>query len=84
MELLQKALFNLPRATGATGGATAGDISRSRKSYFTFNIQILRNYDTPPCFYNCRQYILFNFGSILFKLSTLSTDICFSILLICL
>ena len=46
MELLQKALFNLPRATGATGGATAGDISRSRKSYFTFNIQILRNYDT--------------------------------------
>ena len=38
MELLQKALFNLPRATGATGGATAGDISRSRKSYFTFNI----------------------------------------------
>ena len=51
MELLQKALFNLPRATGATGGATAGDISRSRKSYyFTFNIQILRNYDTPPCF----------------------------------
>ena len=35
MELLQKALFNLPRATGATGGATAGDISR-RKSHFAF------------------------------------------------
>ena len=36
MELLQKALFNLPRATGATGGATAGDMSRSRKPHLTF------------------------------------------------
>ena len=35
MELLQKALFNLPRATGATGaGATAGDISRRKSPFF--------------------------------------------------